>query len=144
MFNNVAVAAKYAIREHGLKRANNKPRSSRVFLSPLKFNPELVIISAGFDSAKGDLLGDCCVTPAGYQHITSLLRNLAGGKLILQLEVSPFHGTPALASIERARTAVKPYWKCLTPEDTPIVVEPEKPIESVSTSVKRLNQGEVL
>ncbi|KAM7285946.1 histone deacetylase 6 [Ixodes scapularis] len=228
MFNNVAVAAKYAIREHGLKRilifdwdihhgngtqtvfykdasvlyVSLHRYSMKIFprteiadatfigdgdgkgyninipwtkpamtdadyltamhqlILPVayEFNPELVIISAGFDSAKGDLLGDCCVTPAGYQHMTSLLRNLAGGKLILQLEggynvdvvaecmaacMATLLGDPvmavtdsrpstsALASIKRARTAVKPYWKCLTPEDTPIVVEPEKPIESL-------------
>lgn len=52
-----------------------------------EFNPELVIVSAGFDSAMGDILGDCCVTPAGYQQMTSLLQTLARGKLIIQLEV---------------------------------------------------------
>ncbi|KAH6938316.1 hypothetical protein HPB50_008585 [Hyalomma asiaticum] len=51
-----------------------------------EFDPELVIVSAGFDSAKGDILGDCCVTPAGYQHMTSLLKNLAHGRVIIQLE----------------------------------------------------------
>jgi len=31
-----------------------------------EFKPDLVFISAGFDSAKGDPLGSCGVTPIGY------------------------------------------------------------------------------
>ena len=34
-----------------------------------EFAPDLVIISAGFDAAAGDLLGGCHVSPAGYAHM---------------------------------------------------------------------------
>ena len=34
------------------------------------FAPDLVLVSAGFDSALGDPLGGCCVSPAGRMHGT--------------------------------------------------------------------------
>ena len=38
-----------------------------------QFNPELVLISAGFDAADGDPLGGCSITPAGTRsHSGSL------------------------------------------------------------------------
>ncbi|KIR69589.1 histone deacetylase 6/10 [Cryptococcus bacillisporus CA1873] len=51
-----------------------------------EFNPDLVIISAGFDAADGDMLGQCHVTPAAYGHMTHMLSSLAGGKLVVALE----------------------------------------------------------
>ncbi|KAI0661449.1 histone deacetylase complex protein [Cubamyces menziesii] len=52
----------------------------------LEFSPDLVIISAGFDAAEGDDLGECHVSPAGYAHMTHMLSSLAGGKLVVALE----------------------------------------------------------
>ncbi|KAI0723546.1 histone deacetylase complex protein [Earliella scabrosa] len=52
----------------------------------MEFAPELVIISAGFDAADGDDLGECHVTPAGYAHMTHMLCSLAGGKVVVALE----------------------------------------------------------
>lgn len=51
-----------------------------------EFNPQLVLVSAGFDAAKGDPLGGCSVTPEGYAHMTHLLTPLANGKVIVALE----------------------------------------------------------
>jgi len=45
------------------------------------------IVSAGFDAADGDTLGECHVTECGYSHMTYMLKSLAGGKLVLALEV---------------------------------------------------------
>lgn len=45
------------------------------------------LVSAGFDAAAGDHLGQCEVTPAGYAHMTHMLSSLAGGKLVVALEV---------------------------------------------------------
>ncbi|KXS13295.1 Arginase/deacetylase, partial [Gonapodya prolifera JEL478] len=53
-----------------------------------EFDPDLVIISAGFDAAQGDPLGGCNVTPIGYAHMTHMLSALAGGKVAIVLEVS--------------------------------------------------------
>jgi hypothetical protein len=44
-------------------------------------------VSAGFDAADGDTLGQCRVTPTGYAHMTYMLSALAGGKLVVALEV---------------------------------------------------------
>ncbi|XP_075221474.1 histone deacetylase 6 isoform X2 [Lycorma delicatula] len=51
-----------------------------------EYNPELVIISAGFDAAVGDPLGGCNVSPEAYAHLTHWLMPLASGRLILSLE----------------------------------------------------------
>jgi histone deacetylase 6 len=44
-------------------------------------------VSAGFDAADGDTLGECHVTPSGYAHMTHMLSSLANGKLVVALEV---------------------------------------------------------
>lgn len=48
------------------------------FLFPLirEFAPDLIIISAGFDSAKGDPLGGIEISPIGYAWMTQGLRNI--------------------------------------------------------------------
>ncbi len=60
----------------------------REVLMPIgrEFNPDLVIVAAGFDAAEGDPLGGCHVSPACYAHLTSQLMSLANGKIILALE----------------------------------------------------------
>lgn len=50
------------------------------------FNPDMVIVSAGFDAAEGDMLGRCHVSPAGYAHMTHALMSLANGKIAICLE----------------------------------------------------------
>ena len=47
----------------------------------------ILAVSAGFDAADGDDLGECHVTPAGYAHMTHMLCSLAGGKVVVALEV---------------------------------------------------------
>ncbi|XP_017050819.1 histone deacetylase 6 isoform X3 [Drosophila ficusphila] len=51
-----------------------------------EFNPQLVLVSAGFDAAIGDPLGGCKVTPEGYGMLTHWLSALAGGRIIVCLE----------------------------------------------------------
>ena len=51
-----------------------------------EFNPDLVIISAGFDAAAGDPLGACFVSPGCYAFMTCMLMSLAGGKVAVCLE----------------------------------------------------------
>jgi acetoin utilization deacetylase AcuC-like enzyme len=51
-----------------------------------RFAPELVLVSAGFDAAEGDLLGGMRITPAGYAAMTERLARLAGGRVVLALE----------------------------------------------------------
>ena len=47
----------------------------------------LLLVSAGFDAAAGDELGECLVSPAGYAHMTHMLSGLASGRLVVALEV---------------------------------------------------------
>ncbi|KAJ8487060.1 hypothetical protein ONZ45_g14469 [Pleurotus djamor] len=51
-----------------------------------EFAPELVMISAGFDAAAGDELGECFLSPAGYAHMTYMLSGLARGRVVVALE----------------------------------------------------------
>ncbi|XP_024027272.1 histone deacetylase 15 [Morus notabilis] len=66
-----------------------------------EFAPDLTIISAGFDAARGDPLGCCDVSPAGYATMTEMLNDLSGGKLLVILE-----GGYNLRSISSSATAV--------------------------------------
>lgn len=49
------------------------------------FAPELIIISAGFDSADGDPLGGCRLSPEGYACMTKLLMSVCP-RIVLALE----------------------------------------------------------
>jgi histone deacetylase 6 len=51
-----------------------------------EFDPDFVIVAAGFDAAAGDELGGCFVTPACYAHMTHMLMELAQGKIAVCLE----------------------------------------------------------
>ncbi|KAH7366193.1 hypothetical protein KP509_18G066800 [Ceratopteris richardii] len=66
-----------------------------------QFAPDVTIISAGFDAAKGDPLGGCQVTPLGYAYMTQMLYSLMKGKILAVLE-----GGYNLRSISASSTAV--------------------------------------
>lgn len=51
-----------------------------------EFNPDIIIVSAGFDAAVGDPLGGCCITPSGYSLLLKKLMNFAEGRIVLVLE----------------------------------------------------------
>ncbi|KAK3406388.1 hypothetical protein EUGRSUZ_K02530 [Eucalyptus grandis] len=51
-----------------------------------QFNPDMILISAGFDAAVGDPLGGCRVTPYGYAMMLKKLMDFARGKIVLALE----------------------------------------------------------
>ncbi|KAG9490117.1 hypothetical protein GDO78_005807 [Eleutherodactylus coqui] len=116
-----------------------------------EFNPELVLVSAGYDSGIGDPEGHMHATPECFSHLTHMLMHLAGGKLCMILEggyhlrslsesvsmtvrtllrdpVPRLSGemTPcfsALESIQNARHVHSPYWKCLLHDETRLVEE---------------------
>ncbi|WOL15300.1 histone deacetylase 15 isoform X3 [Canna indica] len=67
----------------------------------LEFAPDITIVSAGFDAARGDPLGCCDVTPVGYAQMTQMLTGLSQGKLLVILE-----GGYNLRSISSSATAV--------------------------------------
>ncbi|KAK0398158.1 hypothetical protein QR680_002452 [Steinernema hermaphroditum] len=53
-----------------------------------EFNPELVLVSSGFDACAGEnvQLGDCNLSPYGFSRMIHLLGALANGKVIAALE----------------------------------------------------------
>jgi histone deacetylase 6 len=44
------------------------------------FSPDVVLVSSGFDAARGDPLGEFDVTASGYASMTKCLMSLADGK----------------------------------------------------------------
>lgn len=106
-----------------------------------EYQPELILISCGFDAARGDPLGQCLITPYGYAEMIRLLSAicpklavvLEGGynldvipacahavvKSLLGLTRSGVTSEPAQKTAVQAVDATKdylaPYWKCLAP-----------------------------
>lgn len=108
-----------------------------------QYNPQLVLIAAGFDSAAGETAG-CNVTPAGFGQLTHMLMSLAQGRVALILEggynlnsiavslsscVKALLGDPiptlhlsathpaAVATIQRTLKYQLPYWSVLHHHD---------------------------
>ena len=65
-----------------------------------EFSPDLILISAGFDSAIGDPLGEIGVTPVGYAYMTWALRKICP-KTVAVLE-----GGYSLEALQRSSEAV--------------------------------------
>ncbi|KAM7268167.1 hypothetical protein ACFE04_010333 [Oxalis oulophora] len=51
-----------------------------------EFEPDIILVSAGFDAAIGDPLGGCRVSPYGYSIMLKKLMDFAQGKIVLALE----------------------------------------------------------
>lgn len=111
-----------------------------------EFDPQLVIVSAGFDAAEGDKLGGCHVSPQCFAHMTHMLMSLAEGKIVVCLEggynldsiaKSAFAVTrtllgeppdrlpqnppvPSAIGISTVQLVIRQqsrYWKCMFPKD---------------------------
>lgn len=107
-----------------------------------EFNPDLCIISSGFDAAEGDPIGCCHVSPEGYAYMTHMMKMLCDGKLVVCLEGGynldsisisalavakvllgdpPGHpkvtkaSASALRTIDEVIRIQSRYWKCLGP-----------------------------
>ncbi|KAL6656912.1 hypothetical protein ACP70R_004692 [Stipagrostis hirtigluma subsp. patula] len=50
------------------------------------YDPDIVLVSAGFDAALGDPLGGCCITPNGYALLLTKLLGFAQGRIVMALE----------------------------------------------------------
>ncbi|XP_075816405.1 polyamine deacetylase HDAC10 isoform X3 [Microtus pennsylvanicus] len=114
-----------------------------------QFDPELVLVSAGFDSAIGDPEGRMRATPECFAHLTQLMQVLAGGRICAVLEggyhleslaqsvcmmVQTLLGDPtppllglmvpcqsALESIQSVQTAQAPHWTSLQQNVAPVL-----------------------
>lgn len=107
-----------------------------------EFDPDLVIVSAGFDAAEGDVIGGCHVSPNCYAYMTHMLKSLASGHLVVVLEggynlsaiassalavtkvlIGDPPGPPrtklpsasAIRVIDEVHKVQSRYWKCLRP-----------------------------
>ena len=69
-----------------------------------EFDPQLVLVSCGFDAADGDLLGGMRLSAQGYAALTSRVSTLAGGKVVLALEGG--YNLQAIAAAAAAVTRV--------------------------------------
>ncbi|KAJ4483351.1 histone deacetylase complex protein [Lentinula aciculospora] len=130
----------------------------------MEFAPELVIISAGFDAALGDELGECKVSPAGYAHMTHMLSGLAGGRLVVALEggynldatmnsalavtkvilgeapdpLPPMHASEtATETVYLVAKEQSKYWKSIDAKSC----EPREEVESISFSIPEVLQA---
>jgi len=63
-----------------------------------QFSPDLIIISAGFDAAKGDPIGGCLVTPEAFGHFTAMLKVVAPLAVLLE---GGYNLTATAASVEQ-------------------------------------------
>lgn len=90
----------------------------RTIVMPIarEYNPDIVLVSAGFDAASGHSpnLGGYVVSPACFGHLTRELMKLAGGKVVLALE----GGYDLTAICDSAQECVKAL---LGDENTPII-----------------------
>ncbi|KAI7849184.1 hypothetical protein BDC45DRAFT_449100 [Circinella umbellata] len=97
-----------------------------------EFGPSLVIVSAGFDAAAGDHIGECYVTPAGYGQMTHMLKTLANGRIVLALE-----GGYNLNSIAKSAHACMSVLLGEAPE-IPAILTPSPEAVDTIRKVKRI------
>ncbi len=82
----------------------------------LEFAPDFVIISAGFDAAEGDPIGESRVTPGGYAQMTHALTSLCDGKVAVVLEGG--YNPDAVADSAHAVTEVILARRTVEPKET--------------------------
>lgn len=120
-----------------------------------EYNPDFVIVSAGFDAAAGDPIGECELTTYGYSIMLQELMTLAGGRLALVLEGgynleviskcyeacvrtllkeshrctenSLIASPKAILAIENSISSLSPYWKCLFPKPAQLSINENTP-----------------
>lgn len=138
-----------------------------VFMPILKeFDPQLIIVSAGFDCGAGDILGPMKVTNNGFKHMTKYIMNMAPGKAMFCLEggyelectangvqacietllgdpLTPYENPndlipsyPGFNDIMKCIKFQKNYWKCLQALDNDQEFQVLKKTLSSSTSCK--------
>ncbi|OAG37424.1 hypothetical protein AYO21_08390 [Fonsecaea monophora] len=109
-----------------------------------EFDPDFVVVAAGFDAAAGDELGGCFVSPPCYAHMTHMLMSLAGGRIAVCLEggynfraisksalavTRTLMGEPpdrlqataatqdAVNTVAKVRNVQSKYWRSIYPKD---------------------------
>lgn len=105
-----------------------------------EFKPDLVIISAGFDAAEGDTIGQCHVTPACYGQMTHMLKSLARGNLVVVLEGGYNLDSIAISALDVAKVLIgEPPNEIenIDPKTGEIVVPKPEAIKTVENVIKQ-------
>lgn len=135
-----------------------------------EFNPDMIIVSAGFDAAVRDPLGGCCISPYGYSVMLRKLMDFAQGKILLALEggynlqsvansvhacvqvlleekpivgsseAYPFESTWRV--IENVRQKLKMYWPSLSNELPKKLTSQKEPAPLLQIDVSSESEGE--
>lgn len=93
-----------------------------------EFGPDFVFVSAGFDAADGDPIGECKVTPRGFALMTHRLMELAAGRLLLVLEGG--YNIPVVADSAEA------CLRCLLGEPIPLPASRSSPSTKALLSIE--------
>ncbi|GAA6099745.1 histone deacetylase 6 isoform X1, partial [Tachysurus ichikawai] len=94
-----------------------------------EFQPQLVLVAAGFDSVAGDPKGEMCASPQCFSVLTHMLMSLAEGRIVLSLE----GGYNLQATAEGACSSLR----SLLGDPCPHLNSPGAPSESASTSISK-------
>lgn len=96
-----------------------------IMLIAIEYDPDLVIISSGFDAADGDSIGGCHLSPNAYGYLTHMMKVLANGNLVVVMEGG--YNLDAIANSALAVTKVlvgevpgRPHTK--VPQDATVLV----------------------
>ncbi|GJN32991.1 hypothetical protein PR202_gb21543 [Eleusine coracana subsp. coracana] len=65
------------------------------------FDPDMILVSAGFDAALGDPLGGCCITPNGYALLLTKLYASSGSESDIE-DVDELYGTVSSVDVTQA------------------------------------------
>ena len=118
-------------------------RVFRRLLEPvaLAFKPELLLVSAGFDSHCQDPLGEMKVTSLGFAYLTRILMNIADaccqGRLVLALE-GGYHLDGLTASVKNVLKELRDETQVPQEELSRIENETEGPVNPINPLINRI------
>ncbi|XP_055999659.1 histone deacetylase 6-like isoform X2 [Ostrea edulis] len=92
-----------------------------------EFNPDFVVVSAGYDSAIGDPKGQMGVTPAAFAHLTHKVMSLAQGRVAVILE-----GGYCLKSLSESAALTL---RTLLGDPCPRLPPSQEPCDSITESI---------
>uniref|UniRef100_A0A3Q2PSL3 Histone deacetylase 6 n=1 Tax=Fundulus heteroclitus TaxID=8078 RepID=A0A3Q2PSL3_FUNHE len=99
-----------------------------------EFQPQLVLVAAGFDAAAGDPKGQMCVSPQCFHILTHMLMGLAEGWLVLALE----GGYELQATAEAVAACVRALLGGACPPLSPPTAPSDSALRSISQTVSAL------
>ncbi|KAL4226056.1 Histone deacetylase domain [Mactra antiquata] len=92
-----------------------------------EYDPELVIVSCGYDAAIGDVKGEMMVTPAAYAHFVHMISSLAEGRVCCVLEGG--------YNIKSLSEGVALSLRSLLGDPCPVLKPMSEPSDSVTESI---------